>query len=429
VTTVLSAPAIRPSQHTQRHASLRDVCDGVICFGGEDYWYHNRGHYDMQMMREAASGDHAVPVLYVNSIGMRTPRLGEGRMFLTRVRRKLRSLRRGRIKVRPNFTVFSPAVAPGRLGRMLTGWSLAGQVRRAARSCGITRPLVWVACPPAAAAAAKLAPAALVYQRTDRFEAFPNVDRDGIAAADRRLKRQADLTLFCSRLLYEAEHDECRRAAYVDHGVDYDRFYSAGRASTASIESRACALVSEGASEGGPDDVRAIPHPRIGFIGGIDIHTFDPTLFVEVARRLPDLQFVLVGGCSLPAGWTGDLPNVHLLGQKPYDDVPAYMAACDVLIMPWNQGEWIKACNPVKLKEYLAVGRPIVTTPFDELRRYDGLVRTAADHAAFAAEIRSALQEPDAPGLEAGRRRVSDETWAAKAAAVARLLSEKERVE
>ena len=59
--------------------------------------------------------------------------------------------------------------------------------------------------------------------------------------------------------------------------------------------------------------------------------------------------------------------------------VADYMAACDVLIMPWNRSEWIRACNPVKLKEYLAVGRPVVTTHFEELRRYDGLVQVAED--------------------------------------------------
>lgn len=415
--TVLQAPALRSPAQTRRQPSWRDLCGGVVCFGGEDYWYHNRGHYDMQMMREASSGPHAVPVLYVNSIGMRTPRLGEGRMFLTRLRRKFRSLRRGLVHVRPDFSVFSPVVAPGRLGRALTGWSLPSQVRRAARRCGITRPLVWVACPPAAGAAEALRPARLVYQRTDRFEAFPNVDRDAIAAADRSLKQRADLTLFCSRLLYEAEQDQCRRAAYVDHGVDYARFEEAG------VKARGSG------GETGPADLGSIPRPRVGFVGGIDSHTFDPPLLVEVARLLPECAFVLVGACSLPAGWTDGLPNVHLLGQRSYDEVPAYMAACDVLIMPWNAGEWIKACNPVKLKEYLAIGRPVVTTRFDELRRYDGLVRTAGNAADFAYAIREALHRPDPAAVEAGRERVRTETWEAKADLVARLLSEKERVE
>ncbi len=99
-------------------------------------------------------------------------------------------------------------------------------------------------------------------------------------------------------------------------------------------------------------------------------------LFLEVANRLPDCSFVLVGGSSLPPDWCTAV-NVHLLGRKPYDEVADYMAACDVLIMPWLDNEWIRACNPVKLKEYLAVGKPVVSTCFPELDYYDGQVRVA----------------------------------------------------
>ncbi len=163
---------------------------------------------------------------------------------------------------------------------------------------------------------------------------------------------------------------------FIDHGVDYDRFEQAG---------------DDPASE--PEDVRPIARPRAGFIGGIDASTFDPALFVEVARSLPSVQFVMVGACSLPEEWC-ELDNVHLLGQRDYAQVAAYMAACDVLLMPWNRSEWIRACNPVKLKEYLATGRPVVSTSFPELDHYDGLVRIADGAAAFADAIREALSSP-----------------------------------
>jgi len=138
-----------------------------------------------------------------------------------------------------------------------------------------------------------------------------------------------------------------------------------------------------------------------------------------VARAVPEATFMLVGGCSLPEGWC-ELPNVVLLGQRPYDEVPGYMAAADVLIMPWNRSEWIRACNPVKLKEYLAVGRPIVSTPFPELSRYEGLVRVGEDAETFAAHVRAALSETFDP--ERGRERVREQTWTAKADAVLEAL-------
>ena len=92
--------------------------NGVICFGGEDWWYHNRGHYDMQIMRQMCT---RMPVLYVNSIGMRTPSPGEGRMFVSRVRRKLRSMRRGLVHVSDGLSVYSPLLVPSKLGIALGG--------------------------------------------------------------------------------------------------------------------------------------------------------------------------------------------------------------------------------------------------------------------------------------------------------------------
>lgn len=374
--------------------------DGIICFGGEDWWYHNRGHYDMQMMRELSK---RVPVLYVNSIGMRVPRVGEGAMFARRVLRKLKSLRRGLVKVRDNFWVASPVVAPAGMGAGLNRAALATQVRLFAHRAGITKPLVWVACPPGAEVVEKLKPVGVVYQRTDRFEAFHGVNPDRIKRFDTLLKGRADLTLFCSSWLMEQERDGCRSAEFIDHGCDYDAFLAAGK---------------DPASE--PADIAVLGRPRVVFVGGIDIHTFDPELFLGVARSLPGAQFVLVGGCSLPEGWA-DLPNVRLLGKRDYEQVPGYMAAGDVLIMPWNRNEWIQACNPVKLKEYLAVGRPIVTTPFPELARYEGLVRVADSAQGFAQAIQDAFGAPADP--EPGRARVAAETWESKGRLAIQALS------
>jgi glycosyltransferase involved in cell wall biosynthesis len=376
------------------------VCDGVICFGGADWWYHNHGHYDLQMMRELS---RLMPVLYVNSIGVRVPKLTEGSMFVKRVARKLKSFRRGVVNIRPNFTVMSPIVVPGPLGMAVSKRMLAPQVRGAARRLGITRPLVWITTPPAAEAVEGLRPAAVVYERTDRWEEFPQANADQIRAYDRLMKSRADATLYAASILFEEEGPTCRHAVYVDHGVDFETF--------AKADALEC-----------PKDVGPLARPRVGFVGGIDDHTFDPPLFLEVARQLPGFQFYLVGSCSLPEGWC-TLPNVHLLGRRPYEQVPAYMAAADVLIMPWRDNEWIRACNPVKLKEYLAVGRPVVTTWFEELRRYNGYVHVARDAEGFARAIRDSVKVPaDSQRL---RERVREDTWHNKALAVVAELAKR----
>ncbi len=366
--------------------------DGIICIGGEDWWYHNRGHFDFQIMRRMAE---TMPVLFVNSLAVRMPSLKEKSQFAARIGRKIRSLARGLVNVENKFWVFSPVSVPGPAGQMLSSWALGPQIKLAARRAGISRPLLWIHCPAGAGLADEIPHALLVLQRTDRFEAFPEADPEVVGAQIRKMKAAADVAIYCNPNLMAEEQDEVRRQLLITHGVDLDTFISAGQSRSP-----------------GPADIAILKRPRVGFIGGIDAHTFDPPLFVEVARRLSDVEFALIGGCSLPENWC-PLPNVKLFGRKPYDEVARYMAAMDVLIMPWNDSEWIKACNPIKLKEYLAVGRPVVTTDFPALGRYRELVRVANGPAAFAAAIRQALTEPyDA---RTGPAAVASEGWDAKA--------------
>lgn len=369
-----------------------EAFDGIICIGGEDWWYHNRGHFDFQVMRRLAE---QWPVLFVNSLGVRMPSPAEGSRFLSRIGRKLKSLGRGLTRVENRFFVFSPLSMPGEGGQVLTGWALAPQVKLAAAAAGIRRPLLWVHCPAGADLVERIPAAAVVMQRTDRFEAFPEADGARVLAQIKALKARADLVVYCAPHLEAEERGDVRRSLLLTHGADVAAFAAAGRGEVQL-----------------PADVAAIAGPRVGFVGGIDAHTFDPELFVDVAGRLPDCSFVLVGGSSLPAGWC-PLSNVHLLGRKPYEQVASYMAASDVLIMPWNQSDWIQACNPIKLKEYLATGRPVVTRDFPALDGWRDLVTVADTADAFAAAIRAALTQR--VNHEAILARLARETWAAKA--------------
>lgn len=376
--------------------------DGVICFGAEDWWYHNRGHFDFQIMTRLA---RKVPVLFVNSIGVRVPSLRHGRQFAAKIRRKLTSMSRGLVEAEPNFFVHSPLAVPGGKGWSLNARLLAMQVRAAARRAGMRRPALWICCPPAADLIDFLPHDLLVLQRTDRFEAFPEADPQRITNQIAVLKRRADLTIYCNSELMAEETSDVARQAFVTHGVDVARFVDAGLRSP----------------DEAPDDVAALPRPRVGFIGGIDAHTFGIDLFRDTAARMPDVTFAMVGACSLPDGWCPS-PNVHFLGRKPYSDIAGYMAAMDVLIMPWNDSAWIKAANPIKLKEYLAVGRPVVTTDFSALAPYRDLVWTANSAEDFTLALREALALGCDPAE--GRRRIQNEDWNSKADDVWRHMLE-----
>ena len=378
----------------------------VLCFGGEDWWYHNRGHIDMQLMRQYAK--HGT-VLYVNSIVMQKPNLRKGRQFAAKLVRKGKSIFTGMKKTEAGFWVYSPVTLPVHhfpRARRLHETSLRFQVRRAAHSLQMRDPLVWVACPAACDTAIRLNANKLIYQRTDRFEEYPNVDAETIADYDRKLKAAADLTLFVNETLFDEERQQCQSAIYLDHGVDFTRF--AGAENDPEI----------------PGDIKNISNPIVGFFGGIDSHTTDMHLVETLIDSLPEMNFVFVGKASIDCAEWLTRKNVWILGQKPYEHIPHYGKCFDVAIMPWRENRWIQACNPIKLKEYLALGKPVVSTPFPELQKYHEVVYASDTAEAFCENIRLALSQDSPQRMAARKDRVKGASWQAKARKVLDSLFE-----
>ncbi|MHC4743897.1 MAG: glycosyltransferase [Planctomycetota bacterium] len=372
----------------------------VLCFGGEDWWYHNRGHIDMQLMRRFGKLGTTV---YVNSIVMQKPKLSQGRKFVQKAARKARSIFSGLKKTDADIWVYSPFSMPVHhisWAKGLNQTMLARQIRRVVKKLDLNDIVVWVACPAACNVAIDLQKAKLVYQRTDRYEEYPNVDRNVITEYDRKLKASADVTIFVSQSLYEQERSQCRRAFFLDHGVDYEMFADAER------------------SDEKPEDIAGIPGPVVGFFGGIDDHTSDIPFVEKVVDLLGEMSFVFVGKASSDCSVLQAKPNVSMLGQKPYEQIPHYGKCFDVAIMPWRQNQWIEACNPIKLKEYLALGKPVVSTPFAELRKYLDVVYQADTPEQFAESIKRAFDEDCPERISARREKVKSSTWQSKADSV-----------
>ncbi|MHC4738322.1 MAG: glycosyltransferase [Planctomycetota bacterium] len=376
---------------------LKQNCRDILCFGGEDWWYHNRGHIDMQLMKRFCRIGIA---LYINSIVMQKPNLKEGKKFKQKLIRKTKSIFQGLKWVDENFWIYSPLSLPVHHIHWLKPINeiiLLKQLHLVIRRLGIYNPIVWVACPAACNIALKIKRVKLVYQRTDRFEAYPNVDAALIKKYDRKLRAEADLTVFVNNALYEQESCHSQKAIYLDHGVDYELFAKAEN------------------NKETPVDMRGIRKPIVGFFGGIDEHTCDIELLEKVIDKIPEMSFVLVGRPSVNCNGLMLKKNVWILGQKPYEQIPHYGKCFDIAIMPWRQNQWIEACNPIKLKEYLALGKPIVSTPFAELKKYEDVVYTAKSPGEFAHCIEQALMEDNPDRTAIRRRKVQDYTWDSKA--------------
>lgn len=381
----------------------------TICFGGNDWWYHNRGHIDFQLMRCYAKRG---TVVYINSIVMQKPNLIQGRKFIEKLIRKTKSIFKGLRKVHTDFWVYSPVSLPVqhvKWAKPLNEMLLQFQIWRVAHRMRIHYPIVWVVCPTACDIAMKMRKGKMVYLRTDVYELFPNLNSQIIKDYDRKLKANADLTLFVSNTLFHEESSQCKKALYLDHGVDYEMFASADKNPSKLA------------------DIENINRPVIGYFGAIDGHTVDYELISKVAELLPEMSFVFIGKSDVQDQGLPMRKNIWVLGYKPYELIPPYGKCFDVAIMPWRQTQWIEKCNPIKLKEYLALGKPIVSTPFKELENYIDVVYVAKTSEDFAGCIKRALCEDNSDHVAARRKRVEKATWDSKAQLVLEELFGKER--
>lgn len=381
-----------------------------VCFAGQDWWYHNRAHSDFQLMTRVAS---TRDVLLVNSIAMRLPLPGRSTQFLRRIARKAASIARALqapLPELPRFHVMTPFLLPlygTAWARPLNGALVASQVRLACRRLGIQRPIVFATIPTAWEAVRRLDVAMLLFNRSDKYSEFAETDQRYVRELEQALLERADRVLYVSRALLEEERATTgARAHFLDHGVDLEHF----RRRTPDEE---------------PDDLRAIPRPRIGFFGGIDDYVIDFELLERIARALPHAQLVLIGDATCSMKRFERFANVRWLGFRPYADVPRYGSGFDVAIMPWLRNDWIRSSNPIKLKEYLALGLPVVSTPFPELARFDALVRVAADADAFVAMLRATLEDGGPGTPETRRASVAGDSWDRKAADLVALAEER----
>ncbi|NOX58226.1 MAG: glycosyltransferase family 1 protein, partial [Planctomycetes bacterium] len=153
-----------------------------------------------------------------------------------------------------------------------------------------------------------------------------------------------------------------------------------------------------------------ISKPIAGFIGLID-HWFDVPLMSKVAKRLPDISFVMVGDTRVDVQSLEALPNVHLVGRKPYADLPAYCAAFDLGLIPFVRNHLTDNVNPIKLREYLAAGLPVVSTNLPEVRRYEEFVLLTDDAETFAAHCRSAIDRDTITNRRKRSDAVAVESW------------------
>jgi len=379
-----------------------NISDGVVHFGNVDWWYHNRGHSSVRMATRIAKH---VPTLWINSIGMRMPIPGKTEIAWSRYWRKIKSLARG-LKRDPQsgMYIYSPLFVPLYSEKMLqfNGWLLALQVKILRWRLNMKHPSAVVSMPTMTPAVEKLKWNKILFERCDDFTTLPEADKDRIAALEKRLLEISDTAIYVHEGLMERELGLVKESVLIGHGVDFDKFVAA---------------------RNNPDNsILDVPKPIIGFFGGMDDYRMDVELMIKIARHIPG-TLVLIGPKQMDLSSVLAEKNVKHIDQISPDELATYAANFDVGIIPFLQNDFNKMCNPIKLKEYLALAYPSVVMALPAFEEYKSLIYSSNSHQEFLDNIDKALTENDPSLIEKRRAAVSSSDWDNVAARVAKLLA------
>lgn len=274
---------------------------------------------------------------------------------------------------------------------------------------GILRPILWYYTPMSGAFSAHLEPSRVVYDCMDELSAF-RFASPALLQQEQHLFGRADVVFTGGYSLYEAKRSRHPRVYAFPSSIDIAHF--------------------DKARNGMPDpaDQAAIPRPRIGHYAVLD-ERLDTALVLGIAEARPNWHFILVGPVvKIDPGELPRRPNIHYLGSKRYDELPTYLAGWDLAMMPFALNDATRFISPTKTPEYLAAGKPVVSTPIaDVVRTYgdSGLVRIAGDPASFVRAIEEIFSEADQRHLWLEKvdrilRQTSwDSTWAEMKALIA----------
>ncbi|MGH7502120.1 MAG: glycosyltransferase [Longimicrobiales bacterium] len=338
-------------------------------------------------------------VLYIDSLGLRAP--GMNAQDVRRIGRRLRGAARGTRAVADNLHVWSPVVLPFQKRsavRAINRIALTTALARASRRLEFRRPLLWTYNPITTRLLDVGAFAGVVYHCVDDIAAQPGMPAELLRDAERELAESADIIFATAPRLAERQAHFNANTHCLPNVADFDHF------------SRALDPRTEV-----PADLVRIPGPRLGFIGAISRYKLDFPLLRCLAERRPDWSIVLIGrvGEGEPGTDTATLdglPNLHLLGPRPYDTLPAYLRGIDVALLPSATNDYTASMFPMKFFEYLAAGRSVVSVDLPALRPFRDTVTIADSPAAFIASIEAALRG-EAPPLDTRLAVARAHTW------------------
>jgi len=302
-------------------------------------------------------------VVWINSIGLRKPDLSW--RDIIRIVRKLitffgvqKKSCLQQEKIPPNFIVINPLVMPcanSWLSINLSRWMLARQLTKLSTKINIEKPIVWCSLPTAVDYLSIFDDSNSVYYCGDDFGSLAGVDHDVVLQKEKLLIHRVKFIFTASEALLNKFPKE--KTVTIPHGVNYALFNKKHAERPADLPSG---------------------NSIVGFYGSIS-SWLDQALILYAAQTLPSWDFVFIGNIECNIDKLLNVPNIYFIGPKSHSELPNYIQHWNVSLLPFKDNKQIQMCNPLKLREYIASGTPIVSTNFNALEEYKQHVMVVND--------------------------------------------------
>ena len=366
----------------------------IICFA-EDW-----GRFPSSAQEIMARLSSEYKILWVDSLGLRPPQfcLADLQRIWYKIKKWFQGTDYYTVDVEKDYKIilYTPLVIPYhryRFVRWINQWLLILSIRFLMRKYNLTHRILWIACPAAAGMVGKLNEEKSIYYCADEYAEFPGMSRPLVDKLENRLLQKVNWVLVTSQTLLTKKREKYAGTFYIPHGVDFAHFAKATQEDTPI-----------------PDEMKLYSKPILGYFGLIqDLIDFELIRFIAQSRS--EWSLVMIGPKIFDVQYIPDLPNLHLLGQKPYAMLPNYIKSFDVCLIPYKLTPRTVYANPLKLRQYLAAGKPVVSTPGTEALRYRDVIRIGQTHEQFFYEIEQALANNSSEEVKKRMERVRPEAW------------------
>lgn len=320
-----------------------------------------------------------IKVLYVESVGLRAPKFSSG-IDLTRIWRRLIRGVRGVHQVEKNIWVVSPLVIPFK-----HQWQLISSINRWMLNSAITRfckkqnfqdkeTIIWTYHPYVLDYLDCKQYGSLVYHCVDDLSAIPGIDSEAFIKKEEDLLKSANVVFTTSKKLYEKCSAINKNTHDFPNVVDWEHFSQAFNPGP------------------DPDDLKDIPHPRLGYIGVLSDFKVDFELLLNIATEKPDWHIVLIGEeregqHNATVQVLKEMQNVHFLGYKKYEELPNYMRGLDVGLLPTLINQYTDSMFPMKYFEYIAAGMRVISSRLKFCKDFECEIRISESQSDFCVHI------------------------------------------